>query len=250
MQGHRFSSVSAGAGFTCATDIANLGFCWGDNTYQQLGNSDALGAAFLPTRALADTTFRMVRTGVRNACGINTVGQAICWGDASLGQTGGVPAGEPVPRVHLQRNLGRGRVGVRADTGRRRGVLGQRTLRRDGGRRYQPSGTPAPVVGGLTFAHIAVGKGFGCGVTTAGRIYCWGEGWSGALGNGSKANVNVPTPISSSETFSAVSAGLFHACGLTTAGTLWCWGSRAATVGGLGDGGHSASPVPVRIPGS
>ena len=244
-----FTSISGGQYFTCGVSDEHQGFCWGDNGLLQLGIG-VPGSIDLPARAIFDTTFTLIRTGVRNACGITMAGQAVCWGDLSLGQTGGVPAGEPIPGYRFS-DITVGDAVVCGLTAAGGAVCwGDALFGATGDGGGNPSGTPAPVVGGLTFAQVSAAKGFACGLTTGGAIYCWGEGWAGALGNGSTDFVRSPTPISSTETFAAVSARGFHACGLTTGGVVYCWGTRNDPQTGLGDGLLSSSTVPVRIPGS
>ena len=41
-----------------------------------------------------------------------------------------------------------------------------------------PSSTPVAVSGNLVFKQISSYTMNTCGVTTSGRAYCWGEGWS------------------------------------------------------------------------
>ncbi len=252
--GLRFANISGGKFLTCGADTQHAGQCWGSNNVLQLG-SDVTGGnvppmSDVPTRAIADTSFVRLSAGERNACGITTTGQAICWGDPSLGQTGGVAAGQPVPGGYSFTDISVGDAVVCGLTNTGVAVCWGNALfgaTGDGG--GNPSGSPAPVVGGLQFAQLAAAHDFVCGLS-AGRIYCWGNGSLGSLGNGTRDVERSPVPISSDETFMAVSAGGFHACGLTTGGVIYCWGSRASIVGGLGDGGNGPSTVPVRIPGS
>lgn len=107
---------------------------------------------------------------------------------------------------------------------------------------------PAPVQGGLRFATLAVGNAHTCGVTTAGRPYCWGYNFFGQLGDGdySGADKYKPVPVAGNLTLINVSAGGDHNCGVATTGETYCWGSDWA--GQLGDGpteyfGHESVKV-------
>ena len=83
---------------------------------------------------------------------------------------------------------------------------------------------PVAVSGGLTFAMVSAGSGHTCGVTTAGAAYCWGQGFSGQIGNGASDDRHTPTAVSGGLTFASVSAGNNHSCGITTSGAVNCWG--------------------------
>jgi hypothetical protein len=56
---------------------------------------------------------------------------------------------------------------------------------------------------------------------------------------------DTPVRVDGAPAFSAMTLGpgnTSYACGLTTAGNVYCWGSNQ---GRWGNGGTSASPVPV-----
>ena len=55
--------------------------------------------------------------------------------------------------------------------------------------------TPVAVLGGLTFATVSAGTLHTCGVTPAVVAYCWGEGRTGELGDGSWASSSVPVKV-------------------------------------------------------
>jgi len=104
----------------------------------------------------------------------------------------------------------------------------------------------ARTIGNLVFASVSAGLQHACGVTTTGAAYCWGDNYTGALGDGTMDyNSSIPVPVAGGLTFATVSAGAFHTCGVTTSGAAYCWG-----VGGqLGDSLGSWSNTPVRVAG-
>jgi alpha-tubulin suppressor-like RCC1 family protein len=97
----------------------------------------------------------------------------------------------------------------------------------------------------LEFRQVSGGNDHTCGVTTAGKAYCWGRNFSGELGNGSTDNSSVPVPVAGGLTFRQVSAGGDHTCAITTANVAYCWGAG----GILGDGSTTRSLTPVRVKG-
>jgi alpha-tubulin suppressor-like RCC1 family protein len=49
--------------------------------------------------------------------------------------------------------------------------------------------------GNLTFAHLSAGNAHTCGVTVGGNAYCWGDNFSGQLGDGSTQQRLAPTAV-------------------------------------------------------
>lgn len=97
----------------------------------------------------------------------------------------------------------------------------------------------------FSFSLVSPGVVHTCGVTTAGKAYCWGDNSFGALGNETTVTSITPVEVSGGLTFSYVDAGYNYSCGLTTLGQAYCWGRGVG--GRLGNGGtaDSATPVPV-----
>ena len=85
-----------------------------------------------------------------------------------------------------------------------------------------------------------------CGLTSAGRLYCWGENSKGQLGIGREGGHRAsPTPVPLSGSIQAVTLGLDYGCALRD-GIPLCWGDNED--GELGDTSHyfsRATPGPV-----
>jgi hypothetical protein len=84
-----------------------------------------------------------------------------------------------------------------------------------------------------------------------GKAYCWGDNYSGDLGDGGTAPSGVPVAVDSAgvlagKTITHLAAGEYGTCALDSAGAAYCWGTNFA--GQLGDGITAASSaVPVAV---
>jgi hypothetical protein len=112
----------------------------------------------------------------------------------------------------------------------------------------EPSTRPQAVTTTERFTHVWGRWGTTCGLTLAGKLFCWGEngglgGSSAIFGNGTRQPSRVPVPAGGGMSFRAFDMASSAACGVTAAGEGFCWGA-----GALGDGAastESATPVPI-----
>jgi alpha-tubulin suppressor-like RCC1 family protein/uncharacterized protein YjdB len=248
-------AVSAGRGHACALNPDGRAFCWGSNDQGQLGIG-VLGNRISPVAVSGGLTFAVIASGDFHTCGITLPGQAYCWGNNQSGELGDgslVRRLTPVP-------VSGGLAFVSISTGARNtcaltaanqaycwgeggfGALGNGSTAR--------ATSPQLVSGGHAFVSISAGQQAACGVTASGFPasgvgYCWGNGGSGKLGNGSTANQFTPVAVSGGLTFSSIQVGDNHTCGVTTAGAGYCWG--LGQFGRLGNGGvaNASTPQPV-----
>lgn len=145
--GHQFAMISAGDAETCGLTAEGAAWCWGWGGQGQLGNG-ATQDVTTPVAVNGGHSFTRVSVGHFYACGLDGTGKAWCWGLNSYGSLG---IGGPGPVV-----CGDGTCAT----------------------------SPVAVAGGLSFTAIEAGNWVTCGLSTAGRGFCWGRNTFGGLGNG------------------------------------------------------------------
>jgi alpha-tubulin suppressor-like RCC1 family protein len=80
----------------------------------------------------------------------------------------------------------------------------------------------------LAFRQVSAGYYHTCGVTTDDRAFCWGEGSSGELGDGTNTSQLSPVAVAGGLRFRQVSAGTSYTCGVTIDDAAYCWGDNGA----------------------
>jgi alpha-tubulin suppressor-like RCC1 family protein len=221
-----------------------------------------------PTNPVVAVGFATVSAGNGHVCGLKTDGIADCWGWNSTGQLGtstteSCGSGNPCSTTPVAVSGGLSFATISAGDGFTCGLPTSGTLYCWGGDSVgelgngttTSSAAPVPVVGGLTFAAVSTSFGYyhACGVTTAGKAYCWGQNDSGELGAvttetcDSVACSTTPIAVSGQLTFSAIAAGGQYSCGINLDSAAYCWGAN--TIGQLGDGTTTPSQTPVAVAG-
>jgi alpha-tubulin suppressor-like RCC1 family protein len=103
--------------------------------------------------------------------------------------------------------------------------------------------TPNQVGTATNWRQVSVGGDVACATRSDDSGWCWGNNWSGAIGDGTYGGLRSPTQVAGS--WSRIAAGGYHACGLRTDSTLWCWGGGWSGQLGLGSPTQSATAVQV-----
>jgi len=79
--------VSAGAGPTCGVTTTGEAFCWGNNSFGQLGDGTTTNSN-VPVALSSMLTFQSVSAGNTHSCGVTAVETGYCWGLNNNGQLG------------------------------------------------------------------------------------------------------------------------------------------------------------------
>ena len=254
--GLAFASVGAGFEFSCGLGSQGAAYCWGMDDASRLGDSSMSDRA-VPGPVLGGLTFASLSVGAGTSCGLTAAGAAYCWGTNEM-----LEAGSPanVAYVPAPSAAGGGMTFTTISTGYEVtcGLTSAGAAWCWGGNEYGELGvdsttpfssTPVAVSGGLTFRSITAGVARACGVTPAGKVYCWGL----RMGGDYQADAYAPVLVPSTQVFASVSPGLgVHSCALTTAGAAYCWGPNdrgelgtTTAYGGCAISPCSSVPVPV-----
>jgi hypothetical protein len=246
----QLTSVTVGDSVACGLDAQGRAYCWGDNSYGEIGNGVSIvGSSTLPARVTGplamQATFASVAAGRTHVCALDAGGRAYCWGADSAYQLGNgdelrVNSSTPIPVRDTMTSysaIAAGRAhtcAIRASDGvavcwgaNGVGQLGRGTF-------GDSSDVPMPVLGGQRFTQLSTSADFTCGLTTGGTIYCWGYDMTDAGGihrvsgqTGQAADSITASPAALSGTgYVSVAAGWNHACALTAAGVAACWGDN------------------------
>jgi alpha-tubulin suppressor-like RCC1 family protein len=250
-----FRQVSAGNEHTCGLTTDNRAFCWGRNDHGQLGNRtdtgpetcDGFPCSTRPVAVAGGLRFRQVSAGGDHTCGVTTDDRAFCWGHNHQGQLGDgtfrnrlVPVPVDAGGLQFRRVSAGGSHTCGVTTDNRAFCWGRNGQGRlgDGTTTDIDRVRPVAVTGGLFFLQVSPGGDHTCGVTTANRVYCWGNNSYGQLGAGAVGLSPTPIPIASGRRFREVTAGIrfdfAYTCAVTTDDRAFCWGN--GRFGQLGDG--------------
>ena len=216
--------VSGGGNHACAVTSGGQVRCWGSGGNGQLGNDGTVEKDHGVTVVDAnDSTTALknivqVGSGENHSCALNTAGAVVCWGLGSSGQLGN----DGIANTDHP-------VGVVVDNGDSTDLL-------------------------ENIVQIAIGANHGCALTAMRRVYCWGKGTNGQLGNDDVLNQDVAVAVVESEGFDTllegiiqIAAGGDHTCALTSQGNILCWGKNDQGQMGLGNSDVADKEAPVKV---
>jgi alpha-tubulin suppressor-like RCC1 family protein/Tfp pilus assembly protein PilE len=207
---------------TCALDYGGYAYCWGRASNGGLGNNTSSGNMNKPTPVyksgvLNGLTVQSISVGSpsneETVCAIASDSKLYCWGS----DNGGLLGNSAVTTNSL--------VPISIDT--------------------------SGLLSGKSILKSKVGLGpANCVVASDNKIYCWGTGTVGQLGQGAYASSEVPVAVvmtgalsgKTIKDFGRVSTGM---CVLASDDKPYCWGYGA--YGTNGNGSTSSTNVPVAV---
>lgn len=233
----------------CALDLNGYAYCWGKNTYGQLGNGTTVDSS-KPVAVSGGLQFSKIATGGNHSCAMTAAGAVYCWGLNTYGQLGnGNNTNQLTPvAVTLPFTATNITLGLNHTCYNNASLLpycwGHNAYGQLGNGTSTNANSPVLVLNSLVdFDTINAGGDSTCAVSgTVG--YCWGRNDYGQLGDQTTINRLSAYLVSSGVTYSSIDIGEYHACGLRdTDGMVYCWGTNLS--GQLGTGNLNSSYTPV-----
>jgi alpha-tubulin suppressor-like RCC1 family protein len=243
----------AGDNSLCVITPAGQGYCYGDNTYRQIGRNIAT-SPLGPDQPLdfGSSLVNMLSAGFGFACALLDTTGVKCWGRNNFLQMGtGISGAWNDPPV-TPNLLGSGVAKLSSQYNYSCAVMNDKTLRcwgalNNGFCGY--AGTPTAITGAVNVAEVAIGYYHACYVDTAGAVKCWGTNTSGVLGNGVSSTSCQVAPVAAllSEPVAKLSLGHSHTCALLQNGSVKCWGDNTYKQTGQTSG--TSVKTPNLVPG-
>ena len=234
--------------------ISGALYCWGDNSYGQLGNGNTTQQN-TPVLINAGTSYSQVAVGGGHTCAVvASTGALHCFGFNFYGQLGnGNTSNQSSPVVvNAGTSYSQVTAGVYhtcalvASTGALQ-CFGYNSTGQLGNGNTSNQSSPVAINAGTFYSKIAAGGYHTCAViTSTGALQCWGFNASGQLGNGNTTNQINAVAINAGTAYSKIAASANNTCGvITSTGALQCWGNNGSGQLGIGNTINQSSPVAV-----
>jgi|GEM_PF-6191841 len=187
----RVVAVSMGYYHTCAITEDRELWCWGRDSYGELGYEATSVTSNQPfpvqIQAPKNMTVRAVSAGQYFTCIITQVRDVWCTGYNYQGQ-----------------------LGDASSTDRHSFVR---------------TGLP----GGYEVISLSSGWAHSCAIIETGDVYCWGRGNNGQLGDGNSTSRTIPiqATLPANRTATSLALGMTHTCALLDDGNVTCWGDNS-----------------------
>lgn len=245
-------SIAAGFGHTCALTSSGGVYCWGNNTYGQLGKGSS-GDSTAPTAVSGmQSGITVIAARDHHTCALTSNGGVMCWGENDQGQLGDGTVERryaPVDVTGLASGVKSLAIGddfscaltesggVKCWGDNRSGQIGDGT-NIDRLVTVDVQG----LISGVTT--ITAGSDFACAVT-AGGVQCWGENSNLQLSDGAQPDATSPVDVTGLPSkVTAIGAGSDSTCAVMNSGVM-CWGKNYSHQ--LGDGTDVDRGLPITV---
>lgn len=235
-------------------DGNNSLWCWGQNTFNQLGAITATDPQVTPHK-VDDNSWASVSSAKKHSCAIRTDNSLWCWGTNSFGQLGNNTNIDSVVPIQVTtatdwQSVGTGSLHTCA--AKLNGSLwcwGNNAFGQLALEELSHQQLPQQIISDTIFKAVSTGEYHTCAMDEDDLAHCWGLNTLGQIGQDTLANTRLPRTYNT-EDWSDIASGRDFSCGIKAEDdSLWCGGLN--NNGQLGDGTplHRPSPVLVKTQG-
>ncbi len=247
------TQVSMGTYGSCAVLEDHTVRCWGQPYLRGDGSTDGQ-IAWTPVVASISSVAK-VSVGIQHACALKLDGTVWCWGHGAAGALGnGSGSNVDVPTqvsgivdaVDIAVNDNSSSCAVHATGAVSCWGSDANNNLGDGSSAHTDRFTPNLVIGISDATRVIMNSDVSCALRSGGEILCWGNGGSGALGNGSWDESASPVPVTGITNAASLSAKGETVCAQLADHAARCWGRNdyGQLAGGFTSFGE-ATPVTV-----
>lgn len=266
------TQMSGGYEHTLALSADGNAYAWGDNGYGELGDgtTTSSGTPVAVSRGAipAVVSITQIAAGGYHNLALGSDGRVYAWGQGTTGQLGDGAATNALAPVAVAAGAIPAGVSI---TQVAAGNFHSLALGSDGhvyawgnnaddqlGNGNAPTAANVPVAvsagaipSGVSITQIAAGGDHSLALGTDGRVYAWGYGGDGEVGNGTTtARVGTPVQVSAgaipaSVSITRIAGGSNHSLALGNDGHVYAWGRGGD--GELGNATTTDSSVPVAV---
>lgn len=268
LAGKKLKTITAGDEHTCAISTEGKAYCWGKNNFGQLGNNSTsnspVAVEVYSSGALSGKILKKISAGKHHTCALASDGTAYCWGYNTRGEVSASYTNELVP-VSIDQSgilLGKTIKDIQAGIYFTCAVTTEDLMYCWGSNGYGELGngnnTTSEIPTMIDFSGILNGKTITkmavqyttspCVIASDNKLYCWGYGTTGELGDGTNATKNVASMVDTSGVFNnkniaQIATGYSSSCALTTDNIIGCWGENY--YGEVGNGTNTSTNIPL-----
>lgn len=253
---NNWQQASAGYNNTCAIKTDGTLWCWGSNSFGEIGDNTTVGKSSPVQTVSAGNNWKQVSSGNNLTAAVKTDGTLWTWGYSGSGALGNNVGfdrkSSPIQTIAGGTNwtsvtcsFASTIAAIKADGtlwmwgDNSSGGLGDNTITN----RSSPVQT---VTFATTWKQVSCGAYHTAAIKTDGTLWTWGRNGYGQLGDNTITHRSSPIQtISVGNNWKQVSCGQYFTAAIKTDSTLWSWGFN--TSGRLGDGTivHRSSPVQI-----